>query len=127
MFVFSCWPGLENRRLPAGRDERLCAGKPGTSMRVKPGQRLDLECGDKSPLSDWETCLPVPKRGRVRALHIRTLPKLGRFVEFSRTTPSPGFATLSHPMNQGIYFAGWFPGAGPGRAGQQRAKPGLVD
>jgi hypothetical protein len=28
----------------------------------------DLECGDMSPLSDWATCRPVPKRGRVRAL-----------------------------------------------------------
>ena len=27
-----------------------------------------LECGDMSPLSDWQTCLPVPKRGHVRAL-----------------------------------------------------------
>ena len=27
-----------------------------------------LECGDTSPLSDWQTCLPVPKRGHVRAL-----------------------------------------------------------
>jgi hypothetical protein len=29
---------------------------------------IRLECGDKSPLSDWQTCLPVPKRGRARAL-----------------------------------------------------------
>jgi hypothetical protein len=28
-----------------------------------------VECGDRSPLSHWETCLPVPKRGHVRALH----------------------------------------------------------
>ncbi len=35
-----------------------------------------LDCGDTSPLSDWETCLPVPKRGRVRAL--QTLRAVGR-------------------------------------------------
>jgi type II restriction enzyme len=27
-----------------------------------------LDCGDMSPLSHWETCLPVPKRGHARAL-----------------------------------------------------------
>ncbi len=32
-----------------------------------------MERSDTSPLADWETCLPVPKRGPVRAL-----PKLGR-------------------------------------------------
>ena len=37
-------------------------------------QRLNLECGDTSPLSDWETCLPAPKRGHVRALQIKPLP-----------------------------------------------------
>jgi len=30
-----------------------------------------LECGDVSPLSDWQTCLPVPKRGHARALHTK--------------------------------------------------------
>ena len=27
-----------------------------------------------SPLSDWQTCLPVPKRGRARALQIKIRP-----------------------------------------------------
>ena len=31
--------------------------------------RRGMECGDMSPLSHWQTCLPVPKRGHVRALH----------------------------------------------------------
>ena len=31
--------------------------------------RPAVDCGDTSPLSDWETCLPVPKRGHARALH----------------------------------------------------------
>jgi hypothetical protein len=31
-----------------------------------------LECGDTSPLSDGETCLPVPKRGHARALQTKT-------------------------------------------------------
>jgi hypothetical protein len=32
--------------------------------------RAHLECGEMSPFSDWQTCLPVPKRGRARALQI---------------------------------------------------------
>ena len=36
-----------------------------------------LDCGDTSPLSGWETSLPVPKRGRARALHRRTTVKPG--------------------------------------------------
>jgi len=38
-------------------------------------QRLDLECGDVSPLSNRATCRPVPKRGLVRALQIKAPPK----------------------------------------------------
>jgi hypothetical protein len=34
----------------------------------------NLECGDVSPLSDWATYRPVPKRGLVRALQIKALP-----------------------------------------------------
>jgi hypothetical protein len=29
-----------------------------------------LECGDMSPLCNWETCLPVTKRGHARALQV---------------------------------------------------------
>jgi hypothetical protein len=43
------------------------------------GQRLqaamtstNLDCGGTTPLSDGETCLPVSKRGRVRALQIES-------------------------------------------------------
>jgi hypothetical protein len=52
-------------------------------IRTLPGfwQRLNLECGDTSPLSDWETCLPVLKRGHVRALQMKALP--GFFGWFS--------------------------------------------
>ena len=39
--------------------------------RLRNWQRLNLECGDTSPLSDWETCLPVPKRGHIRAVQSR--------------------------------------------------------
>jgi len=35
------------------------------------GEGPNLECGDKSPFSDGETCLPIPKRGPVRALQIK--------------------------------------------------------
>jgi len=31
-----------------------------------------LECGDMSPLSHWETCLPVPKRSHACALQKRS-------------------------------------------------------
>jgi hypothetical protein len=37
--------------------------------------RLNLRCGDLSPLSDWQTCLPVPKRSHACALQIRALPE----------------------------------------------------
>jgi hypothetical protein len=38
------------------------------ALRGAGGARWPVwECGDKSPLSHWETCLPLPKRGRVRA------------------------------------------------------------
>jgi hypothetical protein len=29
-----------------------------------------LECGDKSPLWNWQTCLPVPKRSQACALQM---------------------------------------------------------
>jgi hypothetical protein len=35
------------------------------------GARPGLECDDRSPLSDWQTCMPVPKRGHARALHAK--------------------------------------------------------
>ena len=37
------------------------------NARSNPGLFL-LDSGDRSPLSHWETCLPVTKRGHVRAL-----------------------------------------------------------
>ncbi|HXS68795.1 MAG TPA: hypothetical protein VN761_08120, partial [Candidatus Polarisedimenticolia bacterium] len=36
---------------------------------------FDLECGDMSPLSDWQTCLPVPKRPGVAAWRDLRTPK----------------------------------------------------
>jgi hypothetical protein len=51
-------------------------------------QCLDLECGDGSPLSDWATGRPVPKRGRVRALQIKPLtaaPPVTAFVQTLQT------------------------------------------
>src|ERR1041384_2072391 len=41
-----------------------------TSRNFRQGRVL--ECGDMSPLSDWQTCLSVPKRGHDRALRINT-------------------------------------------------------
>jgi hypothetical protein len=35
-----------------------------------------LECGDRSPLSDWQTCLPVTKRSHACALQITPLPTI---------------------------------------------------
>jgi len=74
---------------------------------LDPPPTVFLECGDMSPLSDWQTCLPVPKRGRARALQIgpsapfagaRTL---GRFnvtlpSAFENSKPA-AFCTLKRP------------------------------
>jgi prepilin-type N-terminal cleavage/methylation domain-containing protein len=35
--------------------------------------RRNLECGDRSPLWNWQTCLPVPKRGQTRPIQGRAL------------------------------------------------------
>jgi hypothetical protein len=40
----------------------------GSPQRGRPRQRV--ECGNTLPLSHWETCLPVPKRGHVRARQV---------------------------------------------------------
>jgi hypothetical protein len=64
--------------LPMGVLGRGYACGSGTASGKKLRQWLNLECGDTSPLADWETCLPVPQRGHVRALQIKALPKLLR-------------------------------------------------
>ena len=48
----------------------LCAGHQNLQAK-RCGS--DLACGDTSPFFHWKTCLPVAKRGHVRALQIRTL------------------------------------------------------
>ena len=47
--------------------------RPFLSSAIFGGQCLNLECGDKSPLSHDATCRVVPKRGHVRALQIKAL------------------------------------------------------
>jgi hypothetical protein len=40
------------------------------------GAATSLDCGDTSPLSAGETCLPVPKRGHARALQVSHFSRL---------------------------------------------------
>ncbi len=56
-----------------------------------PPNRPDLDCGDVSPLSDWETCLPVPKRGHAHALHMAVPPVSQAVPPITRHRPQ--FAT----------------------------------
>jgi 2-phosphosulfolactate phosphatase len=60
--------------IPVSEIAEALAFKKSEARSQKPGQCPNLECGDTSPLSDWATCRPVPKRGLVRALQIRTPP-----------------------------------------------------
>jgi hypothetical protein len=59
---------------PAGRErtfnaERLALVKQNQHFRHNSSKSAqNVECGDTSPLWNWETCLPVTKRGHVRAL-----------------------------------------------------------
>src|SRR5579863_4282771 len=72
-----------------------------------PRQTSDiLDCGDTTPLSDWETCLPVPKRPASRILN----PASGLFkshtprTSSTATIPSPRGAPTS-PDNTGSLAA----------------------
>jgi hypothetical protein len=62
----SIWAGggqsLARRRLERGHPDL-------PRRRARSDAPHLLDCGDTSPLSHWETCLPVPKRGLARALH----------------------------------------------------------
>ena len=68
------------------------------------------ECGDKSPLSHWETCLPVPKRGRVRALHSGSRRHPGASLRARRSLPEdcnggpgderPSISDFARPFRQ---------------------------
>src|SRR6185437_6898203 len=47
------------------------ARAPLSNCIIPVGERAAVsECGDTSPLSDRQTCLPVSKRGRARAVQI---------------------------------------------------------
>jgi hypothetical protein len=41
----------------------------------------NLDCGDMSPLSDWQTCLPVPKRSHACAHQIKTSPNMAAVTD----------------------------------------------
>jgi len=72
---------------------QLSRAWPRDFSREEAGARR-LECGDMSPLSDWQTCLPVPKRGHVRAL--QRLSTARRLHSPHRALPcAPGYQTLA--------------------------------
>ena len=101
--------GLKARDVIARGNAPGLNGKTASPERAKQprAQQLRecpfLECGDISPLSDWQTCLPVRKRGHARALQIRTLPKL--WHEFRPYRPWNILGHCSRAFSPGYHIA----------------------
>jgi hypothetical protein len=62
-----------NRRTETPKRRSFCqigapAGQKNRRFLKSPCKTWFLTAATRRPLSDWETCLPVPKRGPVRAL-----------------------------------------------------------
>src|SRR6185437_8539793 len=65
------------------------AGIEVVTMGVQIAADCNLECGDMSPISDWQTCLPVPKRSHACALQMRAPSQSARYADFPSPLPSP--------------------------------------
>ena len=65
----------------------------------------NLECGGTPPLFHWETCLPVPKRGHVRALQIDADPRLALRSAVIEPDATNAFRII-HGAGDG--WPGWF-------------------
>src|SRR5882724_3722911 len=87
MELFHDCERLTNWLSPLTRRRYVASAPPMTRARIATEimalplfwQHLDLECGDTSPLSNGATCRAVPKRGLVRALQMRMLPRFCLF------------------------------------------------
>src|SRR5262245_43572809 len=67
-------PAVEGRAFHESADGLEIFGRPirihGRTLHCKVSFSKEiLDCGDRSPLWNWQTCLPTGKRGHVRALH----------------------------------------------------------
>jgi OPA family glycerol-3-phosphate transporter-like MFS transporter len=71
---------------------------------AKTGPARQLECGDRSPLSDDETCLAVPKHGPVRALPIAPRPAARNFLLIG-VPPRPSAFQLNRSRHPAGRFA----------------------